>query len=68
VSVAKNAPANLKDRLVLARTQAGKITMDKNYLVVRPDWLANAVIEGEELVFSSKWKKIQVTPTIQIWE
>jgi hypothetical protein len=57
VSVAKNAPANLKDRLVLARTQAGKITMDKNYLVVRPDWLTNAVIEGEELVLQVNEKK-----------
>ena len=57
MSVAKNAPANLKDRLVLARTQAGKITMDKNYLVVRPDWLTNAVIEGEELVLQVNEKK-----------
>ena len=57
VSVAKNAPANLKDRLVLARTQAGKIIMDKNYLVVRPDWLTNAVIEGEELVLQVNEKK-----------
>jgi hypothetical protein len=53
-SPAKNRSKNPGNRLVLAQTRGGKITLEKKALVGRPEGYENPVVEGGELVLRVK--------------
>ena len=50
LSHADNPPGGLGDKVVLAHADSGKISLDKDLPVARPNWLGPPAVEGGDLV------------------